>query len=868
VKNKMRIKLWKSKNLRPQEVVDQNSVIPNCADWTEKNTRVEDARLIECCEQIVNSGLFDSDWYMARYPEICQLATNPVFHYLKYGASEGKDPGPEFSTSWYLDAYKDVAESRMNPLVHYLRHGQGEGRKISRSSLSISIPLLIETAYETKRPLSFPSIPIEEVPWSRQKDLNGLSYSSALMFLGTCLGKPDPEGISTDVNSGLSGFTHTLIVFCKLAGMSASKADHATQSEDCKYVLNPVGSTPGKMIRPTLCFDQQWPEFKLVDVWYINSNELRLRISQGSGGKQEFSVIRIYERSNLQLDSIQLVAEYCLSARCVNIVDVRMKNPFMPLLITFSTIKGLLQSVTLLPFPSICRGGLHYGELCATRTGFENLDNHSKLSRDVLANLLMQPAPGSHDFLSRINIDLQGATGSEPVFSPELRKWMEIVFKIRCYAVNHAAVADKKIREYLERRLGSVFNGDAIDRRSEKEKSGLLELTLPCDAIPSLYTLASTQLRIDSGDNMVTGSFIITDDRTMEPKWKVIMPGMGKDFHDLQPVTSFNSFPVLTHVKSTFDSSGWQSRCSHLAHAIRFYNTNPRVSACQLLPVSAGIVSGLIRKRTRFNHEQQPSVSVLLELNDIDSVNLRILLESLLLQDLHDNLEIIVIPGSADELQKSNLESGLQQLFSRKFKVITHTNKNRYTQLELASDLAAGEFILLLNQEIILHDARTLSVLCQLADNDKVASASCLLIQQASAEKSIKVEFYSGGMIIPAAGTDSAISTTLDIYSILNLCTYPVIANYSNFQMIRKDNWLRILKSESDNFRQLNTGLDYSLKAIELGYSHLSTTIVSAGIQGGHASSSLDNYTIPSGLPGNILEKIARSAISIEELHG
>jgi hypothetical protein len=44
------------------------------------------------------------------------------------GALEGRDPSAEFDTSYYLEANPVVARSGINPLVHFLRFGAAEGR--------------------------------------------------------------------------------------------------------------------------------------------------------------------------------------------------------------------------------------------------------------------------------------------------------------------------------------------------------------------------------------------------------------------------------------------------------------------------------------------------------------------------------------------------------------------------------------------------------------------------------------------------------------------------------------------------------------------------------------------------------------------
>jgi hypothetical protein len=83
---------------------------------------------------IYQSGYFDAAWYKKTYPDVGASFIAPLDHYLKYGASESRDPGPNFSSGRYLEDNPDVAASGENPLVHYLRHGITEGRLAHLSS--------------------------------------------------------------------------------------------------------------------------------------------------------------------------------------------------------------------------------------------------------------------------------------------------------------------------------------------------------------------------------------------------------------------------------------------------------------------------------------------------------------------------------------------------------------------------------------------------------------------------------------------------------------------------------------------------------------------------------------------------------------
>ena len=68
------------------------------------------------------SGLFDRDWYLATYADIAAIDVDPLDHYLRWGGSEGRNPGPAFDSTAYLLAHPEIAESGINPLVHHLQH--------------------------------------------------------------------------------------------------------------------------------------------------------------------------------------------------------------------------------------------------------------------------------------------------------------------------------------------------------------------------------------------------------------------------------------------------------------------------------------------------------------------------------------------------------------------------------------------------------------------------------------------------------------------------------------------------------------------------------------------------------------------------
>jgi hypothetical protein len=73
--------------------------------------------------------LFGTDWYLGQNPDVKEAGLNPLAHYLLYGAAEGRDPSPLFDTDWYIQQYPDVAAAGLNPLAHYLQYGRAQGRQ-------------------------------------------------------------------------------------------------------------------------------------------------------------------------------------------------------------------------------------------------------------------------------------------------------------------------------------------------------------------------------------------------------------------------------------------------------------------------------------------------------------------------------------------------------------------------------------------------------------------------------------------------------------------------------------------------------------------------------------------------------------------
>lgn len=86
------------------------------------------AKFLKWKKLLERSPLFDERYYLLTYPDVRRADIDPVWHFLKFGAAEHRNPGRGFDTRFYLEHNPDVDPSVINPLVHYLLHGRCEGR--------------------------------------------------------------------------------------------------------------------------------------------------------------------------------------------------------------------------------------------------------------------------------------------------------------------------------------------------------------------------------------------------------------------------------------------------------------------------------------------------------------------------------------------------------------------------------------------------------------------------------------------------------------------------------------------------------------------------------------------------------------------
>ncbi|MCL5050684.1 MAG: glycosyltransferase family 2 protein [Firmicutes bacterium] len=79
----------------------------------------------------LEQGLFDAAFYaeqLAPNAHRFGTAVEAFSHYVSRGAALGLNPSSKFNTQFYLSDNPDVAKRGINPLVHYIKFGAAEGR--------------------------------------------------------------------------------------------------------------------------------------------------------------------------------------------------------------------------------------------------------------------------------------------------------------------------------------------------------------------------------------------------------------------------------------------------------------------------------------------------------------------------------------------------------------------------------------------------------------------------------------------------------------------------------------------------------------------------------------------------------------------
>ncbi|WP_053082639.1 hypothetical protein [Methylobacterium platani] len=76
---------------------------------------------------LARSGLFDVNHYLLEAPDVVADGADPLEHFCRFGAHEGRRPNLYFDPAWYAAVHLDGNGTGVNPLAHYVAAGERAG---------------------------------------------------------------------------------------------------------------------------------------------------------------------------------------------------------------------------------------------------------------------------------------------------------------------------------------------------------------------------------------------------------------------------------------------------------------------------------------------------------------------------------------------------------------------------------------------------------------------------------------------------------------------------------------------------------------------------------------------------------------------
>ncbi|QUT04354.1 hypothetical protein KFK14_14915 [Sphingobium phenoxybenzoativorans] len=733
---------------------------------------------------IRESPLFDQAWYLSKYPDVGHGAIDAVMHYLRDGWREGRDPGPQFSTSRYLRANADVAAMDVNPLVHFLEHGQAEGRAVIDHVPSAPAKSTEDfgPAHPVTRHIVRGSNPVR---WTRQASLTETADRKSLRLGETMLGyspAPYDEALAAQIEDIIG-------LFCHLTG-----DQHATAFTGREGVATDTAPQLQTSTAPDL-----------IDSWY--ANDLTLRTRWRANDATPF-VIRAYQFA-AGSPSPRCVGEGRI-ADTLDHVDFALASPFSPVLIIGSRLDATVCGAALLPFPSLCRAGLHYGELLALHPA-----DHPRQAVDIIgssqalvAGLQAVIAGAKTPAISAIEADLRHAKGTEAIFAPDFQHWLRHTMRMDVSAGEPHEDQDPSAADYLTQSLSAPGAGES----SKIRKNGAFLLNLPANSVPTIQALtaaaSSKTMPMDDPQKAVPGSFIFAEQGPSASKYLVEIPAGTADLMALQPSGPASGFPYLSAARS---EGTWQNKApDDLAVAIRI-SDGRELSASELLKPVAESGPPLAPAASA------RKILALLQYPGWADCAPKTAIEALAQQQGSENISLML--ADAPDPLPANLADICEHHFPQRWRAVQ--------TIDPSWSAFDADAILYLGQNVIPHDSRTLATLSALIENRAVVSASCVMIRPEEAKKGWKISAESGGFVGWSDFEQAETLKPIKDLRILSRCTYPVAVQSADLWMAKIEH-LKTMDMLPEALRGDSVSMPPSLDG---GY-HLMTSAISASLAG------------------------------------
>lgn len=750
---------------------------------------------------IQRSELFDAAWYLAQNPDVAQSGIDPARHYLLHGWLEGRNPSPLFDGREYLSRHPELYGLGVNPLVHYLQIAWREDR-IPPISRPHEAP---DAAASPNGVLALTGLPES---WRQGPSAESAAGTSAYKFGDAVLG----YGTATTREiADLHRHVDWLLLLC------GEDVPSVVTSQGGAGDRLPVPGSP-RTAAPLEAFDiLQFTASgspRIEDAWYVGSRCLRVRLS-AAGTDGQAAVV-----TGLQWDPIgksHVLVEAMIGPTGMAFLDVHLMNPFLPILLVLTTPAGGIRASTIVPFPSLCRGGLHHGETLLAPDGPAGLEAVRLTSSRLVTGWT---AAGSRASLDRIEVDLSGAIGGERIFATDLRAWLGRVLGISVCPGSEPQRSDAPGAAWLQAAIRVDATGLSAATGEGAHEPRVLRLTH--DAIPTLHALFDA-----SKPWTGLAPFILGRGMDGTPAWVIAPPSDEVSLEEYQPQL-LGPFPRLlgpAHARAISPGSPRPA-------AIRF--TNPmRLQAADLqAPFAPETPVDRILPHLSARHTQPARVTAVLDYGG-DQERGTARLEALALQ-LETSWDQVFLMTDAEGEPAAT--AAVRRFFPRCGEVLVHdTQTPRHVRFNQAAAQANGDTLLVLGGDVLLHDRRVVAYLARLLATPRIASTACMLITGGMGATVEHLDVVGCGSLDSSRPRGQANCSTLrlvDSLAALPPSAWPIAANSTDLFLVRRRDW-----GDHGGFEPGPHGVDllatrYWEKSLAAGRMHLVSTAMSATVAG------------------------------------
>ena len=496
-----------------------------------------------------------------------------------------------------------------------------------------------------------------------QLDLHSGEDRSVLRLGGLSLGTVSADEF--DGGPAAASTIHRLRQFCRLVGSPLRlEAEFALRHDVAQSIDDPHAASVQEEGRAVFCVTDIWPGADVADIWFASDRNLRFRFRSSSWREDAAITFRCYQYDP-RVARLVSVGEQPVGRAEVEFFDAALLNPFLPVLIGVTAKDGSLLGTSLLPFPSLCRGGLHYAELISEGCDVDQLSNVQAISLALLHSLLEGGAERAPLALGRIEVDLRGATGAEPIFSIDVREWLETVMDIGCSPARAADIENPEVRTFLVERLAAPAIATSWRSKSWTHSGrGGHALSISFDALPSLHALVAAGNSLSPRKGVTIGGFAVAKSGTASPSWVAFLPPMGESILALQPRHSVVGIPFVRCLEEACDAA----TAPTWPLAIRFVDFNLAESkAALLMPVAPDVSGPLLCQEP----PEGTSITVLIPTSGVGDDGFVTLVESLRLQTVSDRLDIVVILEASGREARTEIEGALSRHFDGRYQIIS-----------------------------------------------------------------------------------------------------------------------------------------------------------------------------------------------------